>query len=85
LPKSGGVVFTIRTYFVPVSKLCEEPGVPARLASAIRSWGDDVAQYKGRERYQEALLAWLDEVAERQRAEGLVGEDEEKKETAYPF
>ncbi|QIW95536.1 hypothetical protein AMS68_001054 [Peltaster fructicola] len=49
LPRSGGVVFTIRTYFMPITELCEEPYVPGRLASAVRSWGDDVSRYKGKE------------------------------------
>ena len=39
LPRSGGVVFTIRTYFHPITEICEEPYVPGRLASAVRSWG----------------------------------------------
>ncbi|KAL8799958.1 MAG: hypothetical protein Q9200_007395, partial [Gallowayella weberi] len=49
LPRSGGVVFTIRTYFEPITEIVKEVGVPGRLASAVRSWGDDVARYKGRE------------------------------------
>lgn len=60
LPRSGGVVFTIRTYFHPITEICEEPYVPGRLASAVRSWGDDVANYKGRERYGDVLLEYLD-------------------------
>lgn len=44
LPKTGGILFTIRTYMTPVVKLAQEPGVPARLASAVRSWPDIVAK-----------------------------------------
>ncbi|KAG7004318.1 hypothetical protein G7Y79_00026g059020 [Physcia stellaris] len=72
LPKSGGVVFTIRTYFHPITEVAREKGVPGRLASAVRSWGDDVARYKGRERYQAVLLEYLDREHGRQIAEGLV-------------
>lgn len=43
LPKTGAIVFTIRTYQTPVEKLVQEPGVPGRLASAIRSWPEAVA------------------------------------------
>lgn len=81
-------MFTIRTYFVPVQQICNEPGVPGRLASAIRSWGEDVAKYKGRERYGDALLAYLDGEKERQVREGLVGEGNEEVEDGwgkYPF
>ncbi|KAK2630532.1 hypothetical protein QTJ16_001352 [Diplocarpon rosae] len=71
LPRSGGVVFTIRTYFHPITEICEEPDVPGRLASAVRSWGDDVGRYKGRERYQEVLLEYLDQKHRAQLAAGL--------------
>ncbi|KAL6157445.1 hypothetical protein ACJQWK_06819 [Exserohilum turcicum] len=86
LPKSGGVVFTIRTYFEPITKIAEEPYVPGRLASAIRSWGDDVSRYKGKERYGEVLLEYLDRKHAEQVAQGLVvegGEDEAAR--GYPF
>ena len=78
LPRSGGVVFTIRTYFAPVTKICEEPFVPGRLASAVRSWGDDVGVYKGREKYGDVLLGFLDR-RHREQVEGglrLEGEEE---------
>ncbi|KAI4094467.1 MAG: hypothetical protein LQ348_006712 [Seirophora lacunosa] len=84
LPRSGGVVFTIRTYFEPITKVAEEVGVPGRLASAVRSWGDDVARYKGRERYGEVLLEFLDRKHREQVEKGLVGEDGQE-EGRYPF
>jgi alpha-1,2-mannosyltransferase len=52
--------------------------VPGRLASAVRSWGDDVAQYKGRERYGDVLLEYLDGKHEEQVANGLDVEQEEE-------
>ncbi|RJE17663.1 hypothetical protein PHISCL_09997, partial [Aspergillus sclerotialis] len=84
LPKSGGVVFTIRTYFEPVTEIVKEPFVPGRLASAIRSWGDDVSRYKGKEKYEEVLLEFLDRKHEEQIRDGLdvEVEDEVRK---YPF
>jgi len=84
LPRSGGVVFTIRTYFCPITEICEEKGVPGRLASAVRSWGDDVSRYKGKEKYEEVLLEYLDQKHAKQVAEGLDVEAEEEK-TAYPY
>ncbi|KAI9040837.1 heme-dependent oxidative N-demethylase family protein [Aspergillus affinis] len=83
LPRSGGVVFTIRTYFEPVVEVAKEDYVPGRLASAVRSWGDDVAVYKGRERYGEVLLEYLDRMHEEQVKNGLDVEGEEKRK--YPF
>lgn len=84
LPRSGGVVFTIRTYFEPVTAISKEPYVPGRLASAIRSWGDDVSVYKGKEKYERVLLEYLDQKHEEQLANGLDLEKEEE-ERKYPF
>ena len=84
LPRSGGVVFTIRTYFHPITEIAEEPYVPGRLASSVRSWGDNVSRYKGRERYGEVLLEYLDGKHEQQVANGLdVSKEEDVR--AYPY
>ena len=86
LPRSGGVVFTIRTYFEPITKIAQEPGVPGRLASGVRSWGGDVSKYKGRERYGEVLLDYLDNEHTKQVEAGLVQEeDDEDTRASYPF
>lgn len=45
LPKTGAIIFTIRVYLTPLEQLVGEPDVPGRLASAIRSWPEDVARY----------------------------------------
>ncbi|KAJ5096857.1 hypothetical protein N7456_007578 [Penicillium angulare] len=84
LPRSGAVLFTIRTYFEPITEIVKEPYVPGRLASAIRSWGDDVSRYKGKEKYEEVLLEYLDNKHAEQLAAGLdvEGEDEVR---SYPL
>ncbi|KAF2878148.1 hypothetical protein BDV95DRAFT_480568 [Massariosphaeria phaeospora] len=84
LPRSGGVVFTIRTYFHRITDVCEEPYVPGRLASAVRSWGDDVSRYKGKERYGDVLLEYLDRKHQEQVENGLdlTKEDEVR---GYPY
>ncbi|BCS18457.1 heme-dependent oxidative N-demethylase family protein [Aspergillus puulaauensis] len=84
LPRSGGVVFTIRTYFEPITTVVQEPYVPGRLASAIRSWGDDVSRYKGKEKYGDVLLEYLDRKHEEQVAAGLEVEKEDEV-RSYPF
>ncbi|KAH8177784.1 alpha-1,2-mannosyltransferase [Sarocladium implicatum] len=78
LPRTGAVVFTIRTYFVPVKEMATEEYVPGRLASAIRSWGGDVGRYKGREKYERVLLAYLDQAHQEQVDGGLVLETEDE-------
>ncbi|ETN41196.1 uncharacterized protein HMPREF1541_03131 [Cyphellophora europaea CBS 101466] len=84
LPKSGGVVFSIRTYFHPVTEIAEEDFVPGRLASALRSWGDDVSRYKGKEKYQDVLLEYLDAKHQEQVMRGLDFEKEDDV-RAYPW
>lgn len=85
LPKTGGVVFTIRTYFHPITDICKEPYVPGRLASAIRSWGDDVGKYKGKEKYGDVLLEYLDRMHKEQVRGGLDVSKEEEEGIQYPF
>lgn len=71
LPKTGAVVFTIRTYFHPITEIAQEDFVPGRLASGIRSWGPDVQRYKGAEKYSEVLLEYLDKEHQKQLERGL--------------
>ena len=84
LPRSGGVVFTIRTYFHPVTEIAEEDYVPGRLASAVRSWPDDVSRYKGKEKYGDVLLEFLDGKHQEQLKMGLQVEKEDEA-RAYPW
>jgi hypothetical protein len=84
LPRSGGVVFTIRTYFHPITEICEEPYVPGRLASAVRSWGDDVSKYKGKDRYEDVLLEYLDG-KHREQVEAGLDLSKEEETHAYPY
>jgi hypothetical protein len=45
LPQTGAIVFTIHPYLTPVEELVKEPGVPGRLASAVRGWPEIVARF----------------------------------------
>ncbi|KAI0643676.1 hypothetical protein C8Q79DRAFT_1002294 [Trametes meyenii] len=82
LPRTGAIVFTIRVYQTPFEDLMREPGVPGRIASAIRSWPEDVARYKARDAY-EGILPLLDKCHEEQIEQGLVSEDQKK--SNFPF
>lgn len=42
LPRTGAVVFTVHSYSEPITAIASEPGVPGRLASAIKSWKGEV-------------------------------------------
>jgi alpha-1,2-mannosyltransferase len=84
LPRSGGVLFTIRTYFEPITGICNEDFVPGRLASSIRAWGDDVGRYKGKEKYGHVLLAYLDQ-RHREQVEAGLDLSREDECRAYPY
>ncbi|KAF8555940.1 hypothetical protein OG21DRAFT_1476316 [Imleria badia] len=73
LSRTGAIVFGIRTNQFKVEELARERGVAARLASAVRSWPEDVAFYKGRRRYRDVLLGFLDQCAEK---DGIIGPTE---------
>ncbi|KAJ5195484.1 Protein of unknown function DUF3445 [Penicillium cinerascens] len=77
LPRSKVIVFTIRTYFEPVTKLAQEPHVPGRLAEAFRSWDETVSFYKGKSHWDKILLPYLDEQDQLQRQNGIMEKDEE--------
>lgn len=88
LPKSGAVLFTIRTHLTPIPTMAKEPGVPGRLASAMRSWPEDVQWYKGVRRFRDVCLPYLDAAHEEQVASGIfTGSAEEilAAKRAYPF
>ena len=81
LPRSKALMFTIRTYFEPVTTIAKEPHVPGRLAEAIRQWDTDVSAYKGREHWEGILLPFLDEEHRKQVESGVL----EKPEAEYPY
>ncbi|KAI1793029.1 hypothetical protein LXA43DRAFT_304457 [Ganoderma leucocontextum] len=82
LPRTGAIVFTIRVYQTRLDELVKEPGVPGRIASAIRSWPEDVAKYKTRGAY-ESILPYLDECHAEQVERGIIGEEDKK--ANFPF
>lgn len=84
MPKTGAIVFTIHTYFHPITEIAQEDYVPGRLASAIRSWTDDVSRYKGKAHYQAVLLEYLDAEHQKQLGRGLKVEEEDQK-RVYPW
>jgi hypothetical protein len=74
LPRSGAILFTIRTYFEPITTIAREPHVPGRLAEAIRNWDETVSKYKGKSHWESILLPYLDEQNVMQVNAGVLGE-----------
>ncbi len=68
-----------------MGELVQEPHVPGRMASAIRSWPEQTAKYKGAHMFNpdDVLLDWLEEKHREQLESGLIDSDIGK--TNYPF
>ncbi|PLN76116.1 hypothetical protein BDW42DRAFT_179381 [Aspergillus taichungensis] len=81
LPRSGAILFTIRTYFEPVTAIAKEAHVPGRLAEAIRAWDETVSTYKGKSHWDQILLPYLDEQDRLQRDSGIL----EQPEGEFPY
>jgi len=84
MPRTGAVLFTVRTYIEPMTKLAQEPGVPGRLVSAVRSFPDDIFVYKAAHLYRDALLPYLDEAHRKQVEAGIVHDGDEEN-SSYPY
>ncbi|KAK3179131.1 hypothetical protein K4F52_009377 [Lecanicillium sp. MT-2017a] len=82
LPRSGALLFTVRTYFEPVTVIAKEPHIPGRLAEAIRAWDDKVSFYKGRKHWEDILLPYLDEQHKLQQESGVL---ERHTESSFPY
>lgn len=59
LPRSGAVVFTIRTQQAPLAVVAARPELRVRMAAAVASWSDALVAYRGGEAVRTPLLAWL--------------------------
>lgn len=60
LPRSNAVLFTVKTDLQKLSKLNVED--LREIATEIRSWPDEIATYKGRERWGKCLLDFCDAI-----------------------
>ncbi|HKP08598.1 MAG TPA: DUF3445 domain-containing protein [Microbacterium sp.] len=60
LPHSGAVMFLIRSYLEPLRALANVPPWRDRLAAVLRELPDDMAEYKGIDKYRLLAADWLD-------------------------
>ena len=59
LPRSGDVLFTIRTHLTPLAEVAGVPGAAAALVGRIEAMPPEFAAYKGLLPIREALLGYL--------------------------
>lgn len=82
LPISGATVFTVRTYFLPITELAQEPHIPRRLLNGIRSWTPEVQDYRGYTKFKDVIEPYLESKALEQEARGYTEENEPE---VYPY
>jgi len=66
LPRTGALVFTIRTRVDPLISLAAEPAACAQVAAWLRGLGPEMRAYKSLTGTAPAVLAWLEERADGQ-------------------
>src|SRR5450830_6367 len=59
LPRSNGLMFSIRTYLISLDELVSQPGWGCRLHRGLRDLPEPIADYKGMTRYRATLVQWL--------------------------
>lgn len=67
LPRSGALLFGIRTHIHPLRAVVHDAATAAALAEAVRALPPDMAAYKSMTGFRDALLAWLDGAAQSMR------------------
>ncbi|RFN43638.1 wlm-like protein [Fusarium flagelliforme] len=82
LPRSKALLFTIRTYFEPITRIAQEPHVPGRLAEAIDNWDEAASLYKGKHHWEGILLPYLREQDAKQKESGIL---EKAPEGSFPY
>jgi dimethylamine monooxygenase subunit A len=61
LPRSGAILFTIRTHVAAIGSLCADPAWASGLRELLRGSPPELLRYKGLTPYAEALLAYLEQ------------------------
>ncbi|TFB69575.1 DUF3445 domain-containing protein [Cryobacterium glaciale] len=59
LPRTGAVLFLVRSYLVSLTELATVPAWRQRLGQVLAELPPDMAEYKGIDRYRAAASAWL--------------------------
>jgi hypothetical protein len=59
LPRSNGIVFSIRTYFISLRELATVPKWARRVHRVMKHLHPVLVDYKGLSRYRDAVVEWL--------------------------
>ncbi|KAI1613610.1 hypothetical protein EDD36DRAFT_201567 [Exophiala viscosa] len=69
LPKTGVILFTVRTYLTPLTDLEDDPESMQEFLGAIRAFPESIARYKNRHLWGETVETWCEEKLEKASAE----------------
>ena len=59
LPRSNGIVFSIRCYLISLAELITVPKWGRRLHRVLRDLHPSLVEYKGLSRYRDTTVRWL--------------------------
>ncbi|WP_461186843.1 heme-dependent oxidative N-demethylase family protein [Arthrobacter sp. Z4-13] len=59
LPRSGAVLFLVRTHLLSLADIARVPAWRERLGRVLAELPEDMAEYKGISRYRKAASSWL--------------------------
>lgn len=59
LPRSNGILFSIRAYLIKLNEIATMPDTARRLHRVLKSLHPALVDYKGMSRYRDATLEWL--------------------------
>jgi hypothetical protein len=59
LPTTGAILFLVRTYLVSLTEVATVPAWRERVGRVLRELPDDMAEYKGIDRFRHAAADWL--------------------------
>ncbi|KAF7539702.1 hypothetical protein G7054_g1951 [Neopestalotiopsis clavispora] len=62
LPKTGALIFSIRTYVTPITEVTKDKERARALRTSVRSYGPELAKYKNKHLWNNALEAHLQEI-----------------------
>ena len=65
LPKTGAILFTVRTYLTPLKDLEDEPESVKELLGAIRALPEDMAIYKGCRLWESTIVPWCEQILQK--------------------
>lgn len=60
MPKSGDLLFTVKTYLFKLTEIAHEPDVARNLRGAIEGLQGEMGYYKGKPRWEHIVVPYLD-------------------------